>query len=152
MAAFDSNPFEEHYVAKSRRQYSPISIDRAQPVTVQFSSTLEADLAKWRRSGYICIGLSDSVSKAGQTGLSKQLEEQAMRVGAHVVLFCVWPAKLKSVRRDERGEIDLEAVATDPPASFSPRSYAVTRALFLAPSHMAHAQSDASLSQETPCK
>jgi hypothetical protein len=127
------NPFEEAYIAKLRAKKPAPGQYFAVPVKVAFSPTLDTDLAKWRRSGYSCIGTSDVVSKAGAQGFSRQLEEQALRVGAQVVLFCVWPAKLKSVRRDADGMIDLEAVVADPPAGFSPRGYAVTRALFLTP-------------------
>jgi hypothetical protein len=135
MAESAMNPFEAAYIAQPRAPKRAPSQSITVPVQVAFSPTLDADLAKWQRSGYSCIGLSDVVSKAGTQGVSHQLEEQARRVGAQVVLFCVWPAKLKSVRRDANGTIDLEAVATDPPASFSPRGYAVARALFLAPKH-----------------
>jgi hypothetical protein len=130
VATIDPNPFEVNYVVRSRRPHCAINDAGPQSITVQFSPTLDADAAKWRRKGYSCIGLSDVVSKAGLQGLSHLLEAQAERVGAQAVLFCIWPAKLRSVRRDERGEIDLDAVVADSPASFSPRSYAVTRALF----------------------
>ncbi len=144
MAAPSPNPFEEHYVATSRRRRQALDLaNHSQPVSVRFSPTLEADLVKSEKSGYVCLGLADIVSKADEMGLSKQLEEQAVRVGAQLVLFCVWPTKLRSVRRDERGEIDLEAVVADPPASFSPKGYAVTRAFFLAPNRRAAAEGDA---------
>jgi hypothetical protein len=92
---------------------------------------LDADLPKWWRRGYYSLGFSDVVGKAGELGFSSKLEEQAARVGAHAVLFCTWPAKLKAVERLPNGEIDLEALAADQPSSFSPKSYAVTRAFFL---------------------
>lgn len=114
-----------------------------QPVTVRFSPTLKADLVESKKSGYVCLGVADTVSKGGEMGVSMQLEEQAVRVGARLVLFCVWPAKLRSVCRDERGQIDIEAVAADPPAGFSSKSYAVTRAFFLAPIRSAKVEGDA---------
>lgn len=143
MAAPSPNPFHEHYVATSRRRQRALDPTDPQPVSVRFSPTLEADLEKSKKSGYVCLGFADTVSKAGEKGLSKTLEEQAVRVGAQLVLFCVWPTKLRSVRRDEYGEIDLDAVLGDPPASFSSKGYAVTRAFFLAPNRRAAEQSDA---------
>ena len=128
-----TNPFEEAYIAKPRAPKHASGQSVVVPVQVRFSPTLDADLAKWQRTGYSCIGLSDVVSKAGTQALRQQLEDQALRVGARVVLFCIWPAKLKAVRRGIDGTIDLEAVVADPPAAFSSRSYAVARALFLAP-------------------
>lgn len=134
MVASESNPFAEHYLPKVRVKRSSALASVSNEIAVLFSATLDADLAKWKRKGYSCLGLSDVLSKAGAQGVSPQLNEQAGRVGASVVLFCAWPAKVRSVRRGSTGEIDLEAVVADPPATFSPRGYAVTRALFLAKS------------------
>ncbi|HZZ90912.1 MAG TPA: hypothetical protein VFE23_00010 [Usitatibacter sp.] len=96
------------------------------------SFDLDADLAKRRRQGYFSLGFSDVLARAGELGFSNLLEDQAARVGAQAVLFCIWPAKLKAVARLSNGEIDLEALAADQPSSFSSKSYAVTRAFFLA--------------------
>ena len=133
------NPFEEHYIAKGRAARCGAAATDGMEAQVVFSPTLDADLSKWERDGYSCVGLADTVSRAGEQGVSRRLQEQAARVGAVAVLFCVWPAKVRSVRREANGEIDLDAVVADPPASFSPKSYAVTRALFLGRTEAARA-------------
>ena len=132
MTVLGENPFSTHFIA-SRRNRAPVdgspNLSTRPEIVVSFD--LEADLPKWRRRGYLSLGFADVVGKAGELGFSSKLEDQAARVGAHAVLFCTWPAKLKAVQRLQSGEIDLEALAEDQPSSFSPRSYAVTRAFFL---------------------
>jgi len=124
------NPFSINFIASRRNKGEPSTTTERPDIVVSFD--LDADLAKWRRKSYVSLGFSDVVGKAGEMGFSSQLEEQAARVGAQAVLFCIWPAKLRAVKRLPTGEIDLEAIAEDQPSSFSPRSYGVTRAYFLA--------------------
>lgn len=133
MTAPDGNPFSTHFIA-SRRNTGRSGELRSATTRLEIivSVDLDADLAKWRRQGYFSLGFSDVVGKAGELGFSSKLEDQAARIGAQAVLFCTWPAKLRAVVRLPTGEIDLEAIAADQPSSFSPRSYAVTRAFFLA--------------------
>ena len=134
MTAPGDNPFSTHFIASRRntsREGERQHRATARPEII-VSFDLDADLAKWRRKGYFSLGFSDVVGKAGELGLSTKLEDQAALVGAQAVLFCTWPAKLRAVERLPTGEIDLEAIAADQPASFSPKSYAVTRAFFLA--------------------
>lgn len=125
------NPFSTHYVARRRRNRLVASREpSSRRIEIRFSHALETDMAKLRNSGFACIGTSDVVSPASAPGPTDQLKEQAESVGAEVVLFCIWPAKLRSVKRLDGGEIDLDTVVSDPPRSFSPRSYAVTSAVF----------------------
>jgi hypothetical protein len=133
MTALVENPFSTHFIASRRnaaRRAELRSAATRPEIVVSFD--LDADLAKWRRRGYFSIGFSDVLGKAGELGFSNKLEDQAARVGAQVILFCTWPAKLRVVERLPTGEIDLDALAADQPSSFSPKSYAVTRAFFLA--------------------
>ena len=132
MADGSGNPFTEHYVPRRRVAGRPSHETIASRADVLFSATLEADLAQWRRKGYSCIGTADVVDLAGNAGPVDQLQQQASNVGAELVLFCIWPAKLRSIQRRPNGEIDFDRVVADPPASFSPKSYAVTAAMFLA--------------------
>lgn len=125
-----SETFAEHYLPARGKRRSPLL--PAAHVEVLWSSTLDADVAKWRRAGYMRVGQADTLSKAAARGPTQELAELARSVGADLVLFCIWPAKLKAVKRTEQGEIDLWAVLDDAPASFSPRSYAVARAVFMA--------------------
>jgi hypothetical protein len=128
----DENPFSTHFIParrKTGRGGKPGSPTARPEIIVSFD--LDADLPKWQRQGYFSLGFSDVVGKAGELGFSGKLEDQAARVGAQAVLFCTWPAKLRAVERLPSGEIDLEALAADQPSSFSPKSYAVTRAYFL---------------------
>jgi len=78
------------------------------------------------------IGQSDALSKAAARGPTQELADLGRSVGADLVLFCIWPAKLRAAKRTQKGEIDLWAVMDDAPTSFSSRSYAVTRAVFMA--------------------
>ena len=130
MTSEDPNPFKTHYVPRGSASGAPIRPGRSNAAEIRFSSTLEADMAALKRKGYSCIGTSDVLSRANEMGLSDKLREAASYVDAEVVLFCVWPAKLRSVRRLSTGEIDLDAVMEDQPASFSAKSYAVTGAVF----------------------
>ena len=129
---FDSAPesFAAHFIAIRGKRRGPLAQDSQ--VEVRWSSTLDLDLNKVKKEGYSKIGQSDVLSKASAPGPHGELTDLARGVGAELVLFCVWPAKLKSVTRGPKGDIDLWALIEDPPASFSPKSYAVTRALFLA--------------------
>jgi len=132
MAVTIENPFHRFYIAWKRPSRAQVEGFDSSNIQLIFSGTLEADLAKWRRKGFSRIGTADVLGRAGEFGFSERLKDQAVRVCAEVVLFCIYPAKLRSVRRLPSGEIDLEAVVADSPASFSDRSYAVTSAQFLA--------------------
>lgn len=133
MTAPTENPFATYFIASRTRRAHALEVEAtaARPQIVA-SFDLDADLAKWRRKGYFSLGFSDVLGRAREFGFSNRLEGQAARVGAQVVLFCTWPAKLKAVARLPNGKIDLEALAADQPCGFSPKSYAVTRAHFLA--------------------
>jgi hypothetical protein len=130
MTSEEPNPFKAHYVKRTSASRPASLLDANDQIEIRFSPTLEKDMAVLRRQGYSCIGTSDVLSRANDFGVSEQLRAAATHVGAEVVLFCVWPAKLRSVRRLSTGEIDLDAVMADQPASFSPTSYAVTGAVF----------------------
>ncbi len=125
------NEFNEHYVA--RRSRRPLAIPHDSYIEVLWSTVLEDDLEQRKAAGFAILGLADVISKANAPLAEEKMAEQARSVGASLVLFCIWPAKLKSIRREKNGEIDLWGVVNDPPASFSPRSYSVVRAVFLAP-------------------
>lgn len=130
MTDLETNPFATHFIASKSQSGRSGGEKPARPEIV-VSFDLDADLAKRRREGYVPLGFSDVLARAGELGLSALLEDQAGRVGADAVLFCTWPAKLKAVARLPSGEIDLEALAADQPSSFSPKSYCVTRAFFV---------------------
>jgi hypothetical protein len=108
-------------------------------VDISISSTLDADSAALRKAGYIEVGLADTVSRGNsevvvdpRSSLREELLTLARTIGAEKVLFCIWPAKLRAIRRDERGLIDLWAVIDDLPARGSPRGFYVTRYMFFA--------------------
>jgi hypothetical protein len=125
-----SETFAEHFLPTRGKRRSPLAPDTH--IEVLWSSTLDDDVATWRKVGYTRVGQSDTLSKAAARGPTQELAELGRSVGAGLVLFCIWPAKLKAVKRTQEGEIDLWAVMADAPTSFSPRSYAVTRAIFMA--------------------
>ena len=131
MLASTPNEFNVHYVA--RRSRRTLAMPQDSHVEVLWSAVLEDELTKWKKAGFAILGLADVLAKANAPLPHEALEEQARSVGASLVLFCIWPAKLRSVQREKNGEIDLWRVVSDPPASFSPRSYSVARAMFLAP-------------------
>jgi hypothetical protein len=130
MTSGATNPFMTHYVRKASGSRALSARSAATEIEIRFSVTLDDDMTALKRKNYSCIGTSDVCSRANEMGLSEQLRGAASQVGADVVLFCVWPAKLRSVRRLSTGEIDLDAVMGDQPASFSSKSYAVTGAVF----------------------
>ena len=125
-----SETIAQHFLPAGGNPWVPLSPETY--VEVLWSSTLDGDVEKWKKAGYLCVGQSDILSKAVAQGPTQELAELARRAGASLVLFCIWPAKLKAVKRTQEGEIDLWGVLDDAPASFSSKSYAVTRAIFMA--------------------
>ena len=125
--------FAEHYVANPTTQVSPPEEAASlEDIQVLMSKDLGKDLKAWEERQYERIGTVEFVGK-GNLGIGTEARTQAKTVGATVVLFRLWPAKLKAIRRTEDGSIDIDAVVADPPAGLSPRGYYVLRAAFLRP-------------------
>ena len=124
--------YEQHYVSLVASEPRPtaLSVD-VDKVELQMSKDLPADLDRRRNSGFIPIGTSEFVGR-GNMGVGIEARTQAARVGASLVVFRLTPAKLRAIRRDPDGAIDMESVLADPPAYMSPRGYFVLQSYFLA--------------------
>ncbi len=111
----------------SVRREAADSIPEAQ---VQMARDLDSEVSEYREQGHEVVGWCEFVGK-GFLGVGAEARDQAKQVGATVVLFGLWPAKLRAVKYREDGSIDLAAVAADPPAALSPKGHYVIRAAFL---------------------
>ena len=119
--------FEQHYVPLAKATTPPVDEGNVQ---VLHSRDLPSDLTKWLKDGFSLIGTAEFVGRGNQ-GVGREARAQAAVVGASVVLFRPTPAKLKAIRRNSDGTIDLEAVLADPPAGLSARGYYVVQSMFL---------------------
>jgi hypothetical protein len=96
------------------------------------SKQLDHDVATNCEMGFEIVGWAEFYAK-GNHGVGAKASEQAASVGASLVLFGLWPAKLRAIKHLPDGSIDLAAVLADPPATLSPKGYFVTKAVFLRP-------------------
>lgn len=125
--------FAEHYSSDlSLEVGDPDSNTMADDVQVAITKDIARDQKSWEEKQYQRIGSVEFVAK-GNLSLGAAARTQASLVGATLVLFSLWPAKLRSIRRKEDGSIDIDAVVADPPAGLSPRGYYVLRAVFMRP-------------------
>ncbi len=125
------NPFAERYVDERRRRHIVPPI-RPGDVKVRYSQDLAGDLKAWENDGYKRIGSAEFVDRGNRMGISREASAQGAAVGASLVIFQATPAKLRAIRRDASGAIDMSPVLADPPTSASPRGYYVIHAVFLA--------------------
>jgi len=124
--------YAQHYVplAPPQLEARTTSVD-VDKVEVQMSRDLPAELGRRKSAGFLPIGTAEFVGR-GSMGVGLEARTQAAKVGASLVLFRLTPAKVKAIRRNPDGTIDLESVLADPPASMSPRGYFVVQSYFLA--------------------
>ena len=91
---------------------------------------LEGETSEYCERGHEVVGWCEFVGK-GFMGVGAEARHQAAQVGATVVLFGLWLAKLRAVKYRDDGSIDLASVVADPPAGLSPKGQYVLRAAFL---------------------
>jgi len=123
--------------SESYRATPGVAVERpastsTQDVQVLMARDLDREVSEQCDGGFEVIGQCEFVAK-GFIGVGAEARMQAEQVGATVVLFSLWPAKLRAVKRLGDGSIDLAAVIADPPASMSPKGHYVLRAAFLRP-------------------
>jgi len=121
--------FSEHYKPAPDGDGSANAV-QADNVQVRMSRNLDGDLSAWREKGLKPIGEAEFVAK-GDHGVAEEARAQAARVGANLVLFSIWPTKLRAVKHKPDGSIDIAGVLSDPAASLSPKGYFVMKAIFL---------------------
>ena len=130
--------FSESYVAvpgtKRPELDEIISLD---DVLVVMSKDLQNDVSAWEEKHFERIGMAEFAAK-GDCGVGAEARVQAQSVGATLVLFSIWPVKLKSIRKAADGSIDIASVVANPPAGLSPRGYYVLKAEFLRPNPSFH--------------
>jgi hypothetical protein len=132
--------FAEHYVSDMGLDVGDLSTNTmAGDVQIAMTKDIARDQKLWEEKQYQRIGSVEFVAK-GNLSVGVAARAQASAVGATLVLFSLWPAKLKAIRRKDDGSIDIDAVIADPPASLSPRGYYVVRAAFLRPNRLIVAQ------------
>ena len=120
--------FEQHYVPL--RKSTATAPESQSSIQVLHSRDLPSDLGKWLKDGFLLIGTAEFVGRGNQ-GVGREARAQAAVVGASVVLFRPTPARLKAIRRNSDGTIDLEAVLAAPPTTLSARGHYVVQAMFL---------------------
>jgi hypothetical protein len=94
-------------------------------VKCDYTKDLSGTVDKWEEVGFIKLGQSEVVSKNDDMGVSDGLSYTAAAVGASLVVFQITPAKLRAIRRNPDGSIDMDAVRADSPRSFNPSGYSV---------------------------
>ncbi|MEO8023320.1 hypothetical protein [Polaromonas sp.] len=99
-------------------------------VQVQMARDLDSEVSEYLERDQEVVGWCEFVGK-GFLGVGEEARAQAKQVGATMVLFSLWPAKLRAVKYRENGSIDLGSVVADPPAALSPKGHYVLRAAFL---------------------
>nr|WP_151201204.1 hypothetical protein [Herbaspirillum sp. B39] len=97
------------------------------------TTDLSGDVSAWKEKGFITLGTADIVAKNGDQGVSLRLKSAAVSADASLVFFQITPAKLRTIRRDLNGRIDMGAVRADPPAGIHASGSSVIQAVFLAP-------------------
>lgn len=126
------NLFAENFKAIPGIRFAPASLEVHREVQVLMARELDQEVQENCNSGYSVVGWAEFVGK-NDLGVGAEAREQAGRVGATMVLFKLWPAKLRAVRYLPDGSIDLASVLADPPANLSPKGYSVVKAAFLGP-------------------
>jgi hypothetical protein len=124
--------FADHFKASQDiSPFGPGLVER-DDIRVLRSNQLEQEVATKCAQGFEVAGWAEFAAK-GDCGIAAEAADQASRVGACLVLFSFWPAKLRAIRYLPDGSIDLAAVLADPPAALTPKGYFVTKAAFLRP-------------------
>jgi hypothetical protein len=106
---------------------------KAARVRLGHTNDLPGLVDEWGKKGFVTLGLSEVAGKNNVMGFSDLLCCTAVDVGAALVVFQITPAKLRAIRRNADGRIDIDAVRADPPANMHSAGYSVTQAVFLAP-------------------
>ena len=123
--------FADHYVANCATTNASSAIANGDAIQVLICTDLKAEVGKYSSQGFIQVGHAQFVGK-GNLGVHREAREQAVKVGASVVLFTLVPCKLRAIRKDPSGEIDMQAVLDDPPSRISPTGHSVLTSAFLA--------------------
>lgn len=123
--------FADHFKASQGIDTSPGLVQK-QDIRVLMSTRLDQEVAQKREEGFELVGSVEFAAK-GDCGVAAEASDQAARVGASLVLFSIWPAKFRAIKRLPDGSIDLAAVLADPPAALTPKGYFVLKAAFLRP-------------------
>jgi hypothetical protein len=85
----------------------------------------------WICKGFKVIGRVDAVLRGDGEPPERPAVAQARQVGATVVLYNLWPAKLKAVKRRPDESIDLATLLADPPTRIRSNGSYVVKAVFL---------------------
>ena len=113
----------------------------AQPASVPLSANCEIVLKMcsdpdqasedWIRKGFKVIGRVDAVLRGDGEPPERPAVAQARQVGATVVLYNLWPAKLTAIKRLANESIDLASLLADPPKRLRSDGSYVVKAIFL---------------------
>lgn len=129
--------FAEHFRANSDIGPDSAHSVQADEVQVLMSKDLDSDIKEWQEKELELIGRAEFAGK-GNHGVGVEACAQAVRVGATLVLFSLWPAKFRAIKHLADGSIDMAAVLADPPAYLSPKGYFVLKAVFMRPNKSLH--------------
>lgn len=124
--------FADHFKASKDIGPSGPGVLERGDIRVLRSNRLDQEVATKCAQGFEIAGWAEFAAK-GDCGIAAEAADQASRVGACLVLFSFWPAKLRAIKYLPDGSIDLAAVLADPPAALTPKGYFVTKAAFLRP-------------------
>ena len=130
MQAVAHSLFSENYRAQPGASVRKSKTGSTSDIQLLMARDFYSELSGRLVAGFEVLGRCEFVAK-GFLGVGAEARAQAEQVGAILVLFGLWPAKLRAIQRLADGSIDLEAVAADPPARMSPAGHYVLRAAFL---------------------
>ncbi len=107
----------------------PLSADH--DVRLEMASDPDEASKDWVSKGFKIIGWVDAVRRAYVELPDRQAIARAKQVGATVVLYNMWPAKLRAIKRLPDESIDLASLLADPPKKLRPDGFSVLKAVFL---------------------
>jgi hypothetical protein len=102
-------------------------------VRTELCDDLDQECITWIKQGFQIIGRVDVSDRGNSQSPLTPAIALARRIGATVILFKLWPAKLRAIKRLDDDSIDLVPLLADPPSRIRPGGFYVIKTAFLKP-------------------
>jgi hypothetical protein len=127
------NAYMEHDFRYEETKVKPVAAPLSTECEIRVEMCSDPDQASkgWIEKEFKVIGRVDAVLRGNGEPPERPAVAQARRVGATVVLYNLWPVKLKAVKRLPDQSIKLASLLADPPKKLRPDGFYVVKAIFL---------------------
>ncbi|WP_296952478.1 hypothetical protein [uncultured Massilia sp.] len=131
--AAHENAYMEHDFRYNETEASPATVPPSADHEIRIDMTSDPDRASkdWISKGFKIIGWVDAVCRGDGEPPERPAIARAKQVGATAVLYNLWPAKLRAIKRLPDKSIDLASLLADPPKKLRPNGFYVVKAIFL---------------------